>query len=403
MWNSLSINTDDPYEIGLAGRLQQSALAHVASSTAKAYAGAWSKFVRWCNSLQRPRRPLPADDITVGLYLQAVLDTATSYNAIKRSSAAIAFFQRVNLFDHLPTQSPEVCMVRRAAARKFGLAPKNRKKPFQWADILVFATAYCSRDPIPYCHLVVVIFCILSFGAMCRYSDLCGVMPRNISFGPNDSYTVIHFEKRKNDQFRKGSHVTVSAVPGPVCPVRLLRRVMAATARTADAFVFQNFDGRLTRSRPQDTRPLGTQLSYARYMTYLSSWFGSTLDLSPQAFRAQYGAQSGRSGGASAAASAGINRDLWAAHGSWHTWESQLRYMEFPSDMTLSVSRTIMGSGAPPVLRPSTPERADARTRTSAVPSTHPTNPPTEEEGPDVIPDVSGAPPGVFSWQQRTD
>ena len=99
-WSSLSINHDDPVKVHLAARLQQSALAHVADSTAHAYVSPWNAFVRWCGALARPRRTLRVDELTV--------DT------------------------HMPTHAPEVTMVRRAAMRKFGLAPHSRKAPFKW-------------------------------------------------------------------------------------------------------------------------------------------------------------------------------------------------------------------------------------------------------------------------------
>jgi hypothetical protein len=66
---------------------------------------------------------------------------AKSFAPVKSHSAAIAYFQKVNLFNHLATQSLAVCMVRQAAIRKFGLSPKNRKTPFKCADIEMFATA----------------------------------------------------------------------------------------------------------------------------------------------------------------------------------------------------------------------------------------------------------------------
>ncbi len=46
---------------------------------------------------------------------------------IKAASAAIAFFQKVNFFDHQPTQCPAACLVRNAAMEKFGLNQKTGK------------------------------------------------------------------------------------------------------------------------------------------------------------------------------------------------------------------------------------------------------------------------------------
>ncbi len=75
-WSQKDINTNDHIAVALASRLQDSALAHVAASTSKAYVGPWNAYVLWCGSLLRPRRPLPADDITVALYLQSLMDAA---------------------------------------------------------------------------------------------------------------------------------------------------------------------------------------------------------------------------------------------------------------------------------------------------------------------------------------
>ena len=129
-------------EVALAAGAKSSALAHVAGSTGAAYAGPWQHFVEWCSSLARPRCPLPADDFTVALYLQSVVERSKSFALVKSASAAIDFFQKVNLFNHLPTHSLVVGMVRQAAARKFGLTPKGRKEPSQWAQVVAFAQAY---------------------------------------------------------------------------------------------------------------------------------------------------------------------------------------------------------------------------------------------------------------------
>ena len=167
-WSSKDINLHDPIEVYLASRLQDSALSHVAASTSKTYVGPWNAFVVWCGSLLLPRRPLPADDITVALYLQSLMDVANSYSTIKSASASIAFFHKINLFTNHPTGAPEVCMVRTAAARKFGLSPKRIKEPFLWAQLVDFALLYGMHKQ-GYCHLVVATMAILSFGDMCRY------------------------------------------------------------------------------------------------------------------------------------------------------------------------------------------------------------------------------------------
>ena len=110
--------------------------------------------MKWCGERLSEICPLPASDSTVALYLQSVADGAKTFVPVKSHSAATAFFQKVNLFNHLPIQSPAVCMVRQMSIRKFGLSPRNRKAPFKWAYLVMFATAYGVLQQ-GYCHLVV--------------------------------------------------------------------------------------------------------------------------------------------------------------------------------------------------------------------------------------------------------
>jgi hypothetical protein len=135
-WAALDVNRADPVEVELAADLQTSVLSHVAGSTCRNYEGQFRMFVVWCGSRIEPRMPLPASDASVAMYLQSVANGAKSFAPVKAASAAIDFFQKVNLFDHEPTQCPAACLVRNAAMRKFGLNPKNRKEPFEWENVV---------------------------------------------------------------------------------------------------------------------------------------------------------------------------------------------------------------------------------------------------------------------------
>ena len=130
-WNLQFFNAMESVEVGLATSLHESAVAHVAGSTAGAYAGPWTHFVDWCASLAIPCCPLPASEMTVALYLRSVVERSNSYGPEKSHSVAIVFYQKVNLFGHLPTRSLAVNMVRQVAASHFGLGTRNRKEPFR--------------------------------------------------------------------------------------------------------------------------------------------------------------------------------------------------------------------------------------------------------------------------------
>ncbi len=103
-------------------------------------------FDAWCGSPLEPSIPLSASDASVAMYLQSVANDAKSFAPVKAASAAIAFFQKVNLFDHEPPQCPAACLAGNVAMRKFGLNPKNRKEPFEWDNVVLFTEAYRMRQ-----------------------------------------------------------------------------------------------------------------------------------------------------------------------------------------------------------------------------------------------------------------
>ncbi len=152
------------------------------------------------------------------------MNSANSFSTIKSASASIAFFHKINLFTNQPTMAPEVCMVRTTAARKFGLSPKRVKEPFMWKDLVNFALL-CGVNNQGYCHLVITTMAILSFGAMCRYSDISRFKWENIRFESDLSSFEITFKIRKNSQFRQGNKVLVSATKDTVCTLKLLLKL----------------------------------------------------------------------------------------------------------------------------------------------------------------------------------
>jgi hypothetical protein len=290
-WATLSINADDPVEVHLDNVLRQSAVEQVASSFALQYEHAWRGFVNWCQSLQVPRSFLPVSEETVALYLANLAEKATSFSVIKSASAAIAYHQKINLFEHNPTISPLATFVRAAFARRLGTTPKKRKAPFLWVDVVKFATAYLSGTPA-YCHLVVVTCCVLSF-SMCRFGELVATRPVDLSFSSNDGSVTIEFPKRKNDRYRHGSRATIVASGSDViCLVRLVRRLLVASVPSGVPLLFQGFEDRLVRRAASETRPTGVMLKFSQYRRYLSIWFGPLLGLSPEEFLEKYGSHS---------------------------------------------------------------------------------------------------------------
>ena len=127
LWRPLEINVLDPVEVLLSSRLRESVVNHVAGSSSAQYVLCYNKFTAGCRERREPRCPLLASEVTVALYLQHVADSAVSFSAVKSASAAIAYFQRINLYSHEPTMGQLASFVRNAAMRRLGLAPRSRK------------------------------------------------------------------------------------------------------------------------------------------------------------------------------------------------------------------------------------------------------------------------------------
>ena len=90
-----------------------------------------------------------------------------------------------------------------------------------WSD-LVDSTLLYGVHSQGYCHLVVASMDILSFGTMCRYSDVNRLKWENIRFEPDLSSFEITFAIRKKFQFRQGNKVLVEATKDIICPLELL-------------------------------------------------------------------------------------------------------------------------------------------------------------------------------------
>ncbi len=90
----------------------------------------------------RPRRPLLADDFTIALYIQSLMDSSNSFSTINNASADIAFSHKIYLFSNHRTGAPKVCMERTTTGRKFRLSAKRVKEPFLWSHSIDFALPY---------------------------------------------------------------------------------------------------------------------------------------------------------------------------------------------------------------------------------------------------------------------
>jgi hypothetical protein len=73
----------------------------------------------------------------------------------------------------------------------FFLRPRDMKRPFKWKDASAFVSVYAPLDGSPpYYHVVVIVLCVLMFGAMCRFDDATEMVRSNIKSMQNGPLVV---------------------------------------------------------------------------------------------------------------------------------------------------------------------------------------------------------------------
>ena len=336
-WGGAPVNASDLAGTAVFAQLRASALRGWEESSLHQYTGAWNRFFLWCAERTPPLCPLPAEELTIAMFLQHRLGSAKSYSVIRTDSAAIGALHKLNLFAQRPTRGPLPSLVRECAKRELGLAATRDKDPFPWAAVAQMAMAYCTPTSEPW-RWVVGLLAVACFAGMARYNDCAQLRWQDIEFEP--LYVVLRFVKRKHKVYKLKSSVRIARLEGrTVCFYSLLQQWLARSGGSPGGVVFPGFAARL----PRRLTP-SVPISYFRYRTCLSVDLGPYVGLSPEAFLLRFGTQSARSGGASAASNAGVPFEVWGQHGGWSSRASQLVYMACDVPTTLSTTLAIMPS-----------------------------------------------------------
>ena len=152
---------------------------------------------------------------------------------------------------------------------------------------------------------------------------------------------MITFTKRKEDQFRKGSSVTIPDDPllEPNLPAVFRRWKLILRLASETALVFPSFSLAMAKQGISSLQ-LSTPLSYDVFSNALALWMGELMGLSPEEFKHRFGTRSGRAGGTIAALAAGVPDSLIRKHGDWRS-SAMYRYMELEATTEATVARAI--------------------------------------------------------------
>lgn len=317
-----------------------------ASSTMTRYTYSWKRFTAFCEDVGL--RCIPAEPLTVALYLTEVLAAANTFSVVRLASAAVAAFHTTVGLPS-PTDNELVHAVREAAQR---LLPDgaNKKEPLELKHLVLicerFAEEGCTLEDLMVCAAI-----SLAFFGFFRYADLAVLRVDWILFYSH--HLDLFLEERKTDQFRQGQWVVVcSWADSPACPLRLVRRLVERAGLAGHRPLF---------SKPTpagdayaDSRPI----PYATLRAlFLDKFSAVGLDT------AKFGTHSCRAGGATLAANNGVPDKLWMEHGGWRSARAAQGYVKTAHSLKLEVTSAMANGWSADGTEKETPAAAPASGR----------------------------------------
>ena len=312
----------DPELKGLARALPGVLVCDRAPKTVTTYLAAYKSWERWAQA--HNLRPLPADSVSLALYLVSLIQHDRSVSSINSAIYGTDWVHKKNGYD-IPSQHPLIQQVSEAA-RRILAKPKSRKKPLT-GDIVASILKRLQDGSLA--DLQVAALFALGFFGFLRWDDLSRLTPANLVFAP--THLTVFLEKRKNDQFREGSQVLIARSEESVCPVAVVEKFLRVGEHDRQMVMWR----RMQKTK-NGVRLRKEIMSYSRAAELVKKEI-KTEGLDPK----QYGLHSLRSGGASTAAAVGISDRLLQRQGGWHTASAKNNYISESLDTLLTVTKSM--------------------------------------------------------------
>ncbi|CAG2190268.1 unnamed protein product [Mytilus edulis] len=289
-------------------KMKNSVIDSKARNTTVKYAYSFKRFVVWSEKYTEIKSVLPADEIYVSLYLQYLMQSAKHYSTIEAACYAIKWAHSLAGFED-PCASDIVKCIVEASKRKLN-RPIHKKEPMN-ANIMLSLFKKFGGTNSSLKNLRLLAMCFLAYSGFLRYSELCQIRAKNITFG-ND-HIDIYIESSKTDCYRKGKNVLIAKLDQAHCPVKILSDYLdkAKIDRSSDDFVFRALSYCKSTNNCK-LRKNNIQLSYTRTREIVKRAL-SEIGLNARIF----GTHSFSAGGCSAASNAGVSNRSLKIHGRW--------------------------------------------------------------------------------------
>ncbi|CAC5408408.1 unnamed protein product [Mytilus coruscus] len=216
--------------------MKNSVIDSKARNTTVKYAYSYKRFVMWSEKYTEIKSVLPANEIYVSLYLQYLMQSVKHYSTIEAACYAIKWAHSLAGFED-PCDSDIVKCIVEASKRKLN-RPIQKKEPMN-ANIMLSLFKKFGVTNSSLKNLRLLAMCFLAYSGFLRYSELCQIRAKHITFG-ND-HIDIYIESSKTDCYRKGKKFLIAKLDQAHCPVKILSDYLdkAKIDRSSDDFVFR--------------------------------------------------------------------------------------------------------------------------------------------------------------------
>ena len=185
MWEDFQ-DSIPPRLLSIAEDVKQTVFASKAGGTIRTYLGGYNRWKRWAKS--NGLNYLPANPFHVAMYLQVILQSASSPSPINNAVYRIDWVHGLAGFQKVSSH----CLVQSmmGASKRVLAKPKNRKEPITPEMLQQLTKSLKDKSCVPSCRTLAL--CLIGFAGFLRFSELCSVRACDVSL--YSSYCALFLE-----------------------------------------------------------------------------------------------------------------------------------------------------------------------------------------------------------------
>ena len=324
MWEELK-GIDNPHLKELAGELQEVVLASKAPATTTKYLGAFNRWKRW--AAQFPEiQSFPASPLHISLYIAELKKRANSKSVIEAAVYALRWAHHMAGLQS-PTEHPIVQQAVEGARKQLG-KPVPKREPIT-PEILRNLVDKFGSATASLADVRGLCMCLIGYAGFLRHDEIVKLCFSDVKFC--DQHVELTIQSSKTDKYRNGDKVVIASTGSSTCPVRMLRRYIAATKEpvASEKPLFRPINGRRQCLKEGS-------LSYTTVRESVRNLLKHVVD-----DVSVFGVHSLRAGGATMAANSGVQDRQFKRHGRWKSETANDGYVKDSLDNRLAVSRNL--------------------------------------------------------------